>query len=85
MLPDLSVLCEGGHSCALLRVGLWHAGADLQHIGLPWLRNHHCVVQWGGYRTLGLRLSLGRLLLPLGLERGKVKRTDTTHRFFKTE
>lgn len=72
-LPDLSVLCEGGHGCALRCVVLRQAGADLQYVGLPWLGNHHGVVQWSRYRALGLGLSLGRLLrLTLGLEMGKV-------------
>lgn len=43
-LPDLSVRCEGGHGGALLCVVLRQAGAYLQHIGLPWLGNHHGVV-----------------------------------------
>lgn len=43
-VPDLSVLCEGGHGCALLCVVLREAGADLQHVGLAWLGNHHGVV-----------------------------------------
>lgn len=73
-LPDLSVLCEGGHSCALLRVVLRQAGADLQHIGLSRLRNHHGVVQWSRYRSWDLRLSLGWLLrLTLRLQKNKTK------------
>lgn len=55
----------------MLRVVLWKAGADLQHVGLPRLGNHHGVVQWSRYGALGLRLSLRGLLgLTLGLESG---------------
>lgn len=69
--PDLSVLCESGHSGALLCVVLWQSGADLQHIWLPWLGNHHSVVE--GSRDGALGLSLLRLLqLTLGLQIGKV-------------
>lgn len=60
--PDLSILREGGHSGAWLRVGRRQAGADLQHVGLPWLGDHHGVVQRSRYRTLGLGLGLGGLL-----------------------
>lgn len=81
-LPDLSVLCESGHGSALCVV-LRQAGADLQHVRLPWLGNHHGVVKWSRYGglvlglrllrllRLGLRLGLGLGLgLTLGLERG---------------
>lgn len=40
--PNLSVLCESGYS--LLCVVLWKSGADLQHIWLSWLGDHHGVV-----------------------------------------
>lgn len=56
-LPDLSVLCEGGHSRALLRVVLRQAGADLQHIWLARLGDHHGVVERCRHRPWGLRLS----------------------------
>ncbi|PWA32678.1 hypothetical protein CCH79_00012409 [Gambusia affinis] len=72
LLPDLSVLCEGGHSGALLRVVLREAGADLQHVWRSWLGNHHGVVERGRYRSLGLRLSLGSLLwLTLTIYKGQ--------------
>lgn len=68
--PDLSVLCESGHSSSLLCVVLRQSGADLQHIWLPWLGNHHSVVK--GSRDGALRLSLLRLLqLTLRLQIGK--------------
>lgn len=75
LLPYLSVLCECGHSCALLCVVLRQAGTDLQHIGLPWLGDHHGIVQWGRYGALGLGLGLGGLLrLALRLENGSMWR-----------
>lgn len=76
-LPDLPVLRERGHSCALLRVALRQAGADLQHVGLPWLGNHHGVVQRSRYSALSLWLSLGRLLgLTLRLQCGREQRHE---------
>lgn len=65
--PDLSVLRESGHSSALLCVVLWQSGADLQHIWLAWLRNHHSVVERSRDRALGLSL-LRLLQLTLGLQ-----------------
>ena len=74
-LLDLSVLCEGSHRCALLCVGLRQAGADLQHVGLPGLGDHHGVVERSRDRALGLGLSLRRLL---GLEGGNVGKEGGT-------
>lgn len=65
-------MCESGHSGALLCVVLRQSGADLQHIRLPWLGNHHSVVE--GSRDGALGLSLLRLLqLTLGLQIGSCK------------
>lgn len=76
-LPDLSVLCESGHSGALLRVVLRQTGADLQHVWLPRLGNHHSVVQRSRNRALVLRLSLLRLLrLTLGLMSSNKERNE---------
>lgn len=78
-LPDLSVLCESGHSGALLCVILWQTGADLQHVWLPRLGNHHSVVQRSRNRALvlRLRLSLLRLLrLTLGLMSSNKERNE---------
>lgn len=44
-LPDLSVLREGRHGGALLCVVLRQRRADLQHIWLSGLRDHHGVVE----------------------------------------
>lgn len=60
--PDLSVLCEGRHGGALLCVVLRQRRADLQHIWLSGLRDHHGVVERSRYRALVLRLSLLRRL-----------------------
>lgn len=78
-LPDLSVLCESGHSGALLCVVLRQTGADLQHVRLARLGNHHSVVQWSRNRALVLRLSLLRLLrlrLTLGLMSSNKERNE---------
>lgn len=68
--PDLPVLCERGHGGALLCIVLWQSGADLQHVGLSWLRNHHSVVEGSRDRSLRLWLSLlWRLRLTLRLQK----------------
>ena len=60
VVPDLAVLCEGGHGGALLGVGLRHAGADLQQVGLTRLGYHHGVVERSRHRALRLGLRLHR-------------------------
>lgn len=75
--PDLPVLREGGHGGALLCIVLRQSGADLQHVGLARLRDHHSVVEGRRDRTLRLGRSLRRrrrrrLRLALRLQAGNL-------------